>query len=570
MISFYVFLCGDFLYIYDFTLTIIAGYPLLNVNNASISDNYLFKEREQYQLKLQSDTKPVELNITNPLPGDWFGLAYISQIDDRIVQKGLFRKCQAWLSSSLTFNRIPAASDGQRAITITPDKPINQQLSDPQYYRFYAESTCTAARVSVTQCKVVSKSGDAESSCPLHQYFRPSGLPSSNRFTRISDCTEDHLSQDACHLSDLIVSRDGWNYLLLDPIKSSSRGSAKIELQLLLTTEDCTMRTIETLTKEVTEQPTTVQIASNDTTTSTTTTTAQSITLEEIVSSVTSTEQAITTTRDVDVDELIEMTHSSTPSILTDVIREPELDSEPKPQPPYTLALPMTARLRHGPHHLFAAINNSTSSTYMCPTKLSLIRYNTQGNFAFKYEFPSPGVETVNLTQQTQPTIMDIANSHPNESRLTQIDFEITPILDSGGTLSIDLNIADTTNTTYHNISVHLCLEHAHSSLTLGFNCLKQIQVNTSLVDARSASVYVPFPRSGLWFITLRSSCYFHDRLTEGYQETHPVACEFNSTAISLSVKSSACISSLCSLHGKCNQYVTGGLIFSTCLCKQG
>ncbi|KAI1280778.1 Transmembrane protein 8B [Halotydeus destructor] len=135
--------------------------------------------------------------------------------------------------------------------------------------------------------------------------------------------------------------------------------------------------------------------------------------------------------------------------------------------------------------------------------------------------------------------------------------------------LTLELGVSPLTNITYHNISVLLCLNYGQTPLDVHV-CDRQLQVNTSTVEAHFNSLFVPYPRSGLWFISLRSSCYFHDRTLGLAPETiHPVPCEFNTTSVILNVKSSAC-QTTCSKNGKCNQFVTGGLIFSTCTCKPG
>lgn len=498
------------------------GYPLLNINNATIAARYLVKEREQYQLQLASDSKRVTFNLTNPLPGDYYGLAYIAQTDDRIVQKGLFKRCQAWLTSSLTFTPLASQTErGGAAQDLADGAPLDQSIATAKYYKFFVPLRMSSAKINVSGCAEVDKNGKETHSaaCPLNLYFRAGGLPDTNKFDRMSDCTEVEENAD-CTLSELIISRGGWNYLLIDPVQSRSKANAKVDFQMLLTTGDCLNKSagIELVELSMTDKDSHLEPSS---------------------------------TGNPLHDGNVENTRSTSP--------EPVLEAKP----PYVL--PLTGgRVRHGPRHI---LNESTFDT--CPQRIKLVRYNSQGNFAFKYDVAN-GLGAANFTNPTQP-FLAIPNSHQNSTKLALIDFEVTPVIDGGGTLAIELGISPSSNTTYHNITVSLCLEHGHASLKFGHNCLKQIQVNTSSDAAHFTSIYVPFPRSGLWFITLKSSCYFHDRLQKGgVQTTHPVPCEFNTTSVLLNVKSSACVASVCAQHGKCNQYVTGGLIFSTCVCKTG
>ncbi|KAI1280592.1 hypothetical protein HDE_13798 [Halotydeus destructor] len=235
------------------------GYPLLNVNNATISGNMFLDKKDQHQVELQSDSVQVHFNLTNPLPGDWFALAYISQVDDRIVQRGLFTKCQAWFSASLTQSHLPLRKDGQRSLTLAPGQPLMQVVSSHRYYRFQVPQEVTNVRVNITHCKVVGKLDHSHSvsSCPLDLSFRTSALPSRHYLKKTSNCQE-HFEAESCQLSSLAVTYGGWNYIFVEVIKASHEDKFKVEFKITLHTEECTERSVHQVVHPSTPLPSTV------------------------------------------------------------------------------------------------------------------------------------------------------------------------------------------------------------------------------------------------------------------------------------------------------------------------
>lgn len=117
------------------------SFPIVKNDNASWPTGFapLFYARErstgdeidphQHVIDLYSDSQIAEFNITNPLPGRWYGLAFINVLDVTIAQRGLFRECEVWLTSSLSTT--PFSSRIRRPYRPMPSSPV---FSQPGFY----------------------------------------------------------------------------------------------------------------------------------------------------------------------------------------------------------------------------------------------------------------------------------------------------------------------------------------------------------------------------------------------------------------------------------------------------
>ena len=194
-------------------------------------------EEELFQVGLKSDSVPVHINITHPLPGIWIGLAYINSTDDRIQQKGLFTRCTTWIQSRLTTHGLGSSLDGQEKSTTNGNgkaneklvtlnavsEPLEQKLSmskSPKYYRFYTESSERDVQVTITNCSLNRILGsDVHSdptTCPLKVNFRKRGLPSSEH--KSSPTLNCSYLPAKCTIQSLPVTNDGFNYIEVSTI----------------------------------------------------------------------------------------------------------------------------------------------------------------------------------------------------------------------------------------------------------------------------------------------------------------------------------------------------------------
>ncbi|GIY37330.1 post-GPI attachment to proteins factor 6 [Caerostris extrusa] len=80
---------------------------------------------------------------------------------------------------------------------------------------------------------------------------------------------------------------------------------------------------------------------------------------------------------------------------------------------------------------------------------------------------------------------------------------------------------------------------------------------------------YIICSISRSWYLvfSLEARCY-DSNLTN--TSLHLIPCELPKTPIFLRIRSTPCVSGHCGKYGTCFQYVSGGLIFSTCNCIAG
>lgn len=94
-----------------------------------------------------------------------------------------------------------------------------------------------------------------------------------------------------------------------------------------------------------------------------------------------------------------------------------------------------------------------------------------------------------------------------------------------------------------------------------------------SLINSDGGEVrtlILPYPRAGLYYVNLTPTCYYQEHEWDEI-EMIAVQCWANSTtSVLIDIQSSACLDGKCGVHGKCLQYLSGGILFSTCACRGG
>ena len=164
-------------------------------------------------------------------------------------------------------------------------------------------------------------------------------------------------------------------------------------------------------------------------------------------------------------------------------------------------------------------------------------------------------------------------------NELAVMQFEVNHVSDIGGTLTFEMKLEDDDNLknltqNMYNVTVIACL--SYQARTVPFfspdTCLNftgdfsevKLQVNTSSENSRIGSIHVPFPEPGYWFITLKPFCYTN--------ENNPMNCttELGTLNVSLIIESNMCTVDNCGRFGDCYNYMSGGFIFSTCVCRHG
>ncbi|XP_077549875.1 transmembrane protein 8B-like [Haemaphysalis longicornis] len=197
-----------------------------------------------------------------------------------------------------------------------------------------------------------------------------------------------------------------------------------------------------------------------------------------------------------------------------------------------------------------------------CWPSHELTHVNMPGTFEYGYRLDA-GPENSNFTSD-----FNLSLHEP-----TLVMFRVFPVLDSGGTLSINLHLPhpgkDNLPT---NVSVQVVLAYGTRPVLSpdrrSWAWGSRFQLNTSSELHSTAQRHVPYPEFGLWFLGLLPLCY----LDEGRNGSDPgwVPCEADAVQLELSINSTACINNKCGLFGRCFQYISGGMIFSSCYCTSG
>ncbi|XP_055926522.1 transmembrane protein 8B-like isoform X1 [Argiope bruennichi] len=421
-----------------------GSYPVMSLQNSTYPDFFAVHRLFLHDITLKSDFVPVMINITNPLPGNWYAAAFLIENTDRIAQKGLFTPCLSWLSSSLKFN---AAED---VISLLQDTEITQTISSVQMYRFFALKNSWSSVIFLTNCS-------SQGPCPVTIRARQLGLPSANDTNTLQvDCG----ASDDCSLK-ITPAANNWNYFT---VESSLPGI--LHFNLNIQTENC--KDLFPV-PDVQEQPS--DIAENDT-----------------------------------------------------------------------------------------SFNNNSNKVFhntLCWPNIPLIRISLPTNLAFEYNLPPE-------EEDAYPFILNISNT-----KYTLTSFDVLSTVDIGGTLVIELAVSPFMNLSQNNVSVSGCLSYGIRPDSEDIDCSdgRFLAANTTSWENRLSTLFVPYPEAGIWYFRLKARCYASNFTNSSI---HFIPCELPETPVFLRIRSTPCVSGHCGKYGTCYQYVSGGLIFSTCNCIAG
>ncbi|XP_043223792.1 post-GPI attachment to proteins factor 6-like isoform X2 [Amphibalanus amphitrite] len=216
---------------------------------------------------------------------------------------------------------------------------------------------------------------------------------------------------------------------------------------------------------------------------------------------------------------------------------------------------------------LFA--EDSTLGNHSCDwDRVPLGRQSLAGSLAFIYDqLPDP-------VTTKPPARLNITTERP-----TYMTFEVQPVQDIGGTLTVALTLPSGLNTSLANVSVTGCLSHFVRARVLeDGSCSSGVRltVNTTTFSSGSGSdsggrkdniTNLPYPEPGDWYLTLAVRCYLQQ---EYGRETPLVPCPENQTSLIFHIESAPCLQASCGANGACYQYFSGGFVFSTCVCWAG
>lgn len=244
-----------------------------------------------------------------------------------------------------------------------------------------------------------------------------------------------------------------------------------------------------------------------------------------------------------------------------------------------------------------------------------LMRISSASNFVFEYDLPP-------YKNGSSPILLNVTNAE-----MSVLKFKIYDIIDIGGTLTLGFAIKpdiDTKKEASPNVTIIACINKDTQLIpTLPDQCTytystanESAPVILNSTESETLHlVHVPFPDPGIWFITLRA--FYEDCLTckcmAECQKLYDIClldCELScnetcdnciekcktkalvskdcsscdcdgkcsrkkdeesrNTSLIFTVGSNACIEGQCGSHGKCNNYIVGGFIYSSCHCFGG
>ncbi|XP_055524828.1 uncharacterized protein LOC129718259 [Wyeomyia smithii] len=127
----------------DITLHLKAGsYPVISPENITFPKHFLRTDErfEIHNLQFKSDSITRRLSIDGPHPGNWFAVAFISWTDpnnERIEQQGLAPSCETLLMSEMSVAQaVPTILNARQSHTDT----ISSNHTEPRSYKFFIPS----------------------------------------------------------------------------------------------------------------------------------------------------------------------------------------------------------------------------------------------------------------------------------------------------------------------------------------------------------------------------------------------------------------------------------------------
>jgi hypothetical protein len=436
--------------------------PVINPDGAKFPDNFSISNRvPMYNAEFQSNDVPVVLNVTSPVPGDWFAVAFLSYTDpndDQILQQGLLPNCAAMMESSMS---VVIAED---VTVIVPEEEISRQLdeeTEASTFKFYVPSGTWMVRVNLSsnQCDSVP--------CLLMSYA-PRTIPDPQDSN--GNCESDIGCQN-----DFIPAVDNWYFVTVSASHNLSDSPVRFTLRVSFLVHNSTEKLI------------------------------------------------------------LVNTTTLLPHLMTESLN-------------YDIALLLEDLQKFWTLVPLARQSFSAFFTY---------------NFLSEHADENKGFFSINV----------------GVDELATMQFEVNHVSDIGGTVTFEMKLEESPNLknvteSLYNVSVVACLSYQARAIPLfpqelcfnydGDFSESKIQVNSSSEANRIGSIHVPFPEPGLWFISLKPFCFTNDSL--------PTDCtpDLDTLNVSLIIESNMCTVDNCGRFGDCYNYMSGGFIFSTCVCKHG
>ncbi|OXU28873.1 hypothetical protein TSAR_000403 [Trichomalopsis sarcophagae] len=146
--------------------------------------------------------------------------------------------------------------------------------------------------------------------------------------------------------------------------------------------------------------------------------------------------------------------------------------------------------------------------------------------------------------------------------------FEVLPLTDIGGTLDINMSLEINKVLSKQQVNVSICISRGRvpKQITGHIKCDNSNTTRqlSTIGDMLDASLLIPYPQPGMWYIALQATCYMYGL---------PARCEMEQILVSLSIKLRACVfegDQSCGEYGVCQEIRKGLLYYTACKCFGG
>uniref|UniRef100_A0A6B2E627 EGF-like domain-containing protein n=1 Tax=Phlebotomus kandelakii TaxID=1109342 RepID=A0A6B2E627_9DIPT len=199
----------------DVTLHLKAGsYPVISPENITFPRHFLSADQrfEIYDLQFKSDSTTKRLNVEGPQPGNWFAVAFISWTDpnnDRIEQQGLSPTCETLLLSEMSVievnTQLLSENVAQQDVLLT-------NSSTPLTYKFFVPRDVVSITLQVTitkacpECPEICLDANAQALPSVHSYIHTDTIWVNESATEF---LQFHVQENEWHYVDLSFSDSG-------------------------------------------------------------------------------------------------------------------------------------------------------------------------------------------------------------------------------------------------------------------------------------------------------------------------------------------------------------------------
>ncbi|KAH0548459.1 transmembrane protein 8B [Cotesia glomerata] len=193
--------------------------------------------------------------------------------------------------------------------------------------------------------------------------------------------------------------------------------------------------------------------------------------------------------------------------------------------------------------------------------KVLLTRKSLPDFFLFDYEHL--------LGNSSKPSPVNIT-----VDKLTVLSYQVAPVYDVGGTVSIGIKLVKKTN----NIVVVGCISLGYyAGITAGGGCIRQNSITAADLwsnNTKPTIIHIPYPEPGTWHLSMKA--FYLEPKCNCSEECRTTGCRLCScmnettTKVETNIASSPCIEGHCNSNGRCLHYMNGGSVFSACYCNGG